>query len=110
MAKAKFWQNGGHLDYLNNTGADIEANTVITLGSRIGVAGANIPNGETGALIVEGVFELNKTDSTKIDAGTVVYWDGNGITATSGEDTVPAGYTTNDAAADAGAVLVKINA
>ena len=52
MAKAKFWQNGGHLDYLNSTGADIEANTVIALGSRIGVAGANIPDGETGALIV----------------------------------------------------------
>ena len=110
MAKAKFWQNGGHLDYLNSTGADIEANTVIALGSRIGVAGANIPDGETGALIVEGVFELDKTDSTKIDAGTVVYWDGNGITATSEESTVPAGYATNDAAADAEVVLVKINA
>lgn len=110
MATAKFWHKGERLDYTNSGTDKIAANTIIALGSRIGIAGADIEAGDKGALVVEGVFYLPKTDETKIEAGTVVYWDGNGITATSGSSTVPAGYATNEAAAADKEVLVKINA
>ena len=110
MAKAKFWQNGGHLDYVNSTGSAIEANTVILYGSRIAVAGGDIQNGAKGALIVEGVFEFPKDDAA-ITAGAAVYWDATDsvITATSTDNTL-AGYAVAAAAADDAKVLVKINA
>ena len=37
MAKAAYWQRGESLDYLNKTNAVIEANTIIALGTRIGI-------------------------------------------------------------------------
>lgn len=37
--KAAYWQRGEALDYKNTGTEKIEANTVIVLGSRIGVAG-----------------------------------------------------------------------
>lgn len=109
MAKANFWQRGETLDYVNSGSAKIEAGTVIELGSRIGIAGGDIAVGETGSIHVVGVFEFPKTDSTAINAGTAVYWDGSGITATASTNT-PAGYAAYTAAASATTVLVKINA
>ena len=38
MGKAAYWQRGEAIDFKNETGSKIEANTVITLGSRIGIA------------------------------------------------------------------------
>lgn len=38
MSKAAYWQRGETLDYVNNTGSIIEANTVIKLAERIGIA------------------------------------------------------------------------
>lgn len=116
MAKGKFHQRGERLDYLNSSASDIEHFDVVAIGSRIGIAGADIEAGEVGAVYVEGVFELPKTDSTAINAGTVVYWDGTGITASADDGGspatpyVPAGFATNAAAADDTTVLVKINA
>lgn len=124
MATAKFWQNGGHLDYVNSTGSDIEANTVILYGSRIAVAGGDIPNGAKGALIVEGVFELPKDygDSGKaITAGQEVYWDDdNSCIKAAVAQVVTEGAVTTEASAVHGfavaaalttdkTVLVKIN-
>ena len=110
MAKAAFWQRGEALDYKNTGSSKIEANTIVVYGSRIGVVGMDIEVGEVGSLHVTGVFELPKTDTAKIDAGAEVYWDGNGITATSGSGATAAGFAAQEAAADATTVLVKINA
>lgn len=88
MSKAAYWQRGEALDYVNRTEETIEAGSVIAFGDRVGVAGADIPPGETGSLHVEGVFEVPKGEGA-IEAGTDVYFD---------------------VAADAETVLVKINA
>lgn len=111
--KATYWQRGEALDYKNTTGAKLEANTVIALGSRIGVIGCDIEAGATspGSLHVMGVYILPK-DTAAIDAGAEVYFDsGNDvITATSGASTVKAGYAVEAALAADTTVKVSINA
>ena len=76
MAKAAYWQRGESLDYLNETTAVIEANTVIALSGRIGVAGTSINPGEKGSLHVTGVYEIAKTGTDAIAMGETVYFDG----------------------------------
>lgn len=110
MAKASYWQRGDAIDFTNGTGSKIDANTIVLLGARIGVAGTDIEAGETGSLIVSGVFELPKATGA-ITAGAVVYWDAtnSNITTTSTNNTA-AGFAVAAAASADTAVLVKINA
>ncbi len=74
--KAAFWQRGEAIDYKNTTKMTIPANTVVAIGSRVGVAGGDIPPGEIGALHVCGVFEMPKADEDEIQIGTDVYSTG----------------------------------
>ncbi|MCM1412528.1 MAG: DUF2190 family protein [Lachnospiraceae bacterium] len=107
MSKAAYWQRGESLDYVNNTTAVIEANTIIPIEGRIGVAGTSINPGEKGSLHVVGVYEIAKTSTSEIKMGAAVYFDGNGITDTASGNT-PAGYAAQTAAADDAAILVKL--
>lgn len=104
--KATFWQRGETLDYKNNTDAVIEENTVIDLGTRIGITGTYINPGETGSLHVCGIYEMPKKDETAIELGAAVYFDSTGITATEGS--TPAGYAAAYAADVDRVVLVKL--
>ena len=47
MSKAEYWQRGESIDYKNAGSSAIEANSVIVLGKRVGVAGMTIQPGET---------------------------------------------------------------
>ena len=109
---------------MNRTEETIEAGSVIAFGDRVGVAGADIPPGETGSLHVEGVFEVPKGEGA-IEAGTDVSFDAaamlfkmealavssaNAPYNSTSKPGVRAGYAAQDAAADAETVLVKINA
>lgn len=105
--KATYWQKGEALDYKNTTTETIPENTVVAINTRVGVTGTAIAPGETGSLYVCGVFELPKADTTEITMGMLVYSDGDGITATAG-DNVPAGYAAQNTAAEAKTVLVKL--
>ena len=107
MSKAIYWQRGDTLDYKNDTDTKIEANTIISFGSHIGVAGTDIFPGELGSLHVTGIFEIPKTDTTAIEMGTDIYFDGTGITATKGDSTIPVGYAAQAAAVEDSIVLVK---
>lgn len=109
MSKASFWQRGETIDYTNETTETIEANTIITFGSRIGVAGTDILPGETGSLHVTGVFEFPKSETEIVIGGDVYYSESNGITASSA-DGIKAGFAVAGAAAGSSTVLVKINA
>ena len=106
MSKATYWQRGESLDYVNDGTAVIEANTIIDLGTRIGVAGTSINPGEKGSVHVTGVYEIAKTGTEEIAMGAAVYFDGTGIT--NAEGSTPAGYAVAKAAADAAFVLVKL--
>lgn len=106
MAKANYWQRGETLDYLNSTNETIEAGTIITLGTRIGVAGTTIHPREMGDLHVAGVYRIPKTGAGEIAMGAAVYFDGTGITDIA-EGNTPAGYAAA-ASMDSNEVLVKL--
>lgn len=106
MAKASYWQRGESLDFKNTTDAVIEANTIIDLGTRIGITGTHINPGEVGSLHVCGVYEMPKAAGTEVALGAAVYFDGTEIgTTTSG---TPAGYAAAAAEAAATVILVKL--
>lgn len=106
MSKAAYWQRGESLDFTNAGTTVIEANTVVELTGRIGIAGTDIAPGAKGDLHVTGVFEFDKTGTAAITMGQDVYYDGTGITDTEGG--TPAGFAAADAAAADTKVLVKI--
>lgn len=115
MSKAAYWQRGESLDFINAGTTVIEANTVVELTGRIGIAGTDIAPGAKGDLHVSGVFEFDKTGSAAITMGQTVYFDGSGITdaADDGASTnktsyTPAGFAAADAGASDTKVLVKI--
>lgn len=109
MSKAEYWQRGESIDYKNAGVTAIEANSVIVLGKRVGVAGMKIQPGETGSLHVKGVFRFDK-DESEIAAGTEVYITAEGkITTTAASNTV-AGFATEAAKTTDKSVLVNINA
>lgn len=111
MSKASYWQRGETIDYVNNGTETIEANTIIVLGSRIGIAGTDILPGEKGSIHVTGVYEVPK-DGAEISAGADVYYsesDGS-FSANGAEGNVKAGFAVQDAAAGGSSVFVKINA
>lgn len=110
MSKAFYSQKGESLDYANTTDAVIEANSIVAIGARIGVVGGDIKPSETGAVHVEGVYEMPLADADAVDAGTEVYWNGEAITATSGAKTIAAGYAVASTTAGDSKILVKINA
>lgn len=107
MAKAIYWQRGESLDYVNATDATIAANTIVSLGTRIGVVGTDILPGEKGSLHVTGVYEIPKSGAGAITMGAAVYFDGTGITTTASSNT-PAGYAAQAAASGDSVVLVKL--
>lgn len=110
MSKAAYWQRGEALDYVNAGTEKIEANTVIVLGSRIGVAGMEISPGELGTLHVTGVYSMPK-DSGEISAGADVYYsETDGEITTTSDGNVKAGFACEAASASDTTVLVKINA
>lgn len=116
MATASYWQRGEALDYKNTTAKVIEANTVIELNGRIGIAGAEINPSETGSIHVSGVYEMPKTGTAAIEMGAAVYYDGTGITdsADNGEtgdakvSYTAAGYAAAAAEAADTVILVKL--
>lgn len=115
MANAEYWQRGEALDFVNSTEATIPANTIVTIGSRIGVTGGPIAPAETGTLHVGGVWEMPKTGTAPIAIGTTVYFDGTGITDATNdgaesnpESYIEVGYAAADAAASATSILVKL--
>ena len=105
---AKYWQKGEVLDY--KASAAVKNGEVVSLGTRIGVAG------ETGHLHVVGVFEMEKAAGA-MTMGAAVYYDeaAKKITtvASTGESSgkvnnIPAGYAAAPAASADETVLVKL--
>lgn len=110
MSKAEYWQRGETLDFVNSTGKVIEANTIIVLGQRMGVAGTEIPAGEKGTVHVEGIYSFPKAKPTAITAGALVYWDEtNNCLTTTSTSNILAGYAAEAAGENDATVLVKIN-
>lgn len=106
MATARFIQPGETLDYTAKTA--VKANDVVVLGSRVGVAGCDIAAGETGSVVMDGVFEIPKKAATAITAGAEVYFSATAGTASTTTTDTDAGYAVADAASDDTTVKVKL--
>lgn len=107
MAKAVYWQRGESLDYVNAGTSTIEANSIIELSGRIGIAGTDIEPGKKGSVHVTGVFRFPKTGTAAVDMGAAVYWDGTGITDTASGNT-EVGYAAQAAEAADETIYVKL--
>lgn len=115
-SNATYVQRGEALDYTNSTEAVIPAGSVISLTTRIGVAGTNIAPGAVGSVHVVGVFSMDKTDSEEVAMGDALYFDTatgkitktGKISKTGTSDTPPAGYAAAPSAAAETTVLVNI--
>lgn len=104
-----FIQPGDHLDY--TAAAAITSGSAVLIGTKIGVAVADMATGETGAVRVRGVFELPKLQSDNVTQGAALYWDNTNkrLTTTASGNTY-AGYAAAAAGNTATVVRVHLNA
>lgn len=108
----KFIQPGHTLDHV--AGSAISSSDVVEMGNLVGVAKSDIANGDTGAVMVDGVFELPKATGSAWNQGDVLDWDtsatefGKGITPATGDITGCAIAAEDAASGDAtGKVLLR---
>lgn len=88
-------QKGDTIDYLNPGPAPIQYNAVVNLGTRIGIAGEDIPVGATGAVHCAGVFELPAANNVAFNVGDTLYWNPVARELTNvAAGNIPAGWAT----------------
>lgn len=108
MAK-KHVADGKVLQYTPGTAKS--SGDVVAIGKRIGVCITDIAANATGAISVEGVWELTKQTPDSIGQGDEVYWDSGAAKITSViSGNLKAGYAVETAGSNATTVKVKINA
>lgn len=105
--RAIYVQQGAALDYTAEE--KVENGSIVSLGTRIGVAAGDIPANGTGTVHVEGVFALGKAEGESFEMGAAVYYDqaADAMTATA-DSNVPAGYAAAPAGENDATVLVKL--
>lgn len=106
--RAVYTEFGSNMDF---TATDaVAAGELVIVGTIAGVAGSDIAAGETGALILGGVFTCPK-DSAEITQGAKVYYDSvaDVVTATESGNTL-IGFAFTKAAASDATVAVKLYA
>lgn len=110
MAK-NYIQNGEVINF-TNSGSAIVSGAVVVVGNLVGVALTNIGTNETGAVAIEGVFELPKATAAVIAVGEKVLWDVSAGNFDAKSATPATGDISNACAAMAaagnGATTVKV--
>lgn len=101
-------QRGNHMTWTNNTGVYVASGSAVAVGSLVGIALVDIPDGSSGELATEEVWELPKVGE-EILQGSVVYLDGAGTITTAAADNARAGVAFVHAVADDETVRVKLN-
>lgn len=66
-------QPGKVIDY--TAGADITSGSIVVMGQILGIALADIANGATGAVQIDGVFEVPKVTGAVFSQGESLTWD-----------------------------------
>jgi predicted RecA/RadA family phage recombinase len=106
--------DGNIIEYTNSTGSKINSGAVVVMGKFCGVAVADIPNGATGAVAVEGVFDLPKKtttdtmavgDALSYNSGVVKVAGSTGITI--GKDVI-VGYAVQASSSASTTVRAKL--
>lgn len=75
MATNKIYAHGNVIDHTNSTGSTITAGSIVVIGSLLGVAIADIEDGETGAVDLDGVYVLPKASAAVFAKGDEVIYD-----------------------------------
>lgn len=73
MANNKI-QTGARMTYANATGSKISSGDLVPIGATFGIAAADIANGSSGEVIMEGVFEIDAVNTAGITQGNPVYY------------------------------------
>lgn len=108
MAK-NYAQDGKTIPLVNSGATDVHSGDPVVVGKLIAVAITDIPAGDTGDGLTEGVFLLPKVSADAVTAGAQVYIKDGNITIEE-TDAVAAGIAWEDAGANTTVVEVKINA
>lgn len=104
-------QTGDVMPWINATGLDVAAGSVVEIGATVGVALGDIADGAAGSVAIEEVFELPKEAPLVIAQGVVVYWDSTaGVITLTATDNPVAGKAFAAAASAAVTVQVKLGA
>ncbi|GHU50709.1 hypothetical protein FACS1894127_6330 [Clostridia bacterium] len=101
-------QKGESLDYVNKTGKTIIAGEALSLGSRIGVAGTTMTDGQTGSVHVVGVFLFPKATGALVMGDPLYYDVQGGVITKTATGNIPAGYAAAPAVAGDQHVVVKL--
>ena len=72
---AKNYVQDGRVINWTNGGSAVSSGDVVVVGTLLGVALVDIAASETGAVQIEGVFNLPKADAAVIAAGETLTWD-----------------------------------
>lgn len=101
--------NGNVLPFV--AGTAVASGAVVLVGTRIGVAVADIAAGATGSVQVVGEFTVTKLGTDVVAQGALLYWDNTNrrLTTTAAGNTL-AGFATAAAGNGATTVNIKINA
>lgn len=83
MSKVATYKHPGEvMDWENGTSADISVGDVISLGTFCGVASVDIADGETGSVVLSGVFEVDAVNNAAFTQGDLIYFDTSAKKAT----------------------------
>lgn len=117
MAKTHV-QKGDFLTYTNSSGATILSGSMVLVGSRLGVASGDIPDGLSGELAMAEVHALPKATG-EASQGAKLYYDadgspvggasGDGCLTTTSEANTLVGYAFSAAASGDATVNIKLN-
>nr|DAP77904.1 MAG TPA: protein of unknown function DUF2190 [Caudoviricetes sp.] len=96
--KGSYVNTGNTINYTNDTNSKIEAGSVVKIGDMVGIAACDIDVKSLGAVSISGVYDITKKTGEAIEAGKLVYYSTDGITATAGSNP-RIGYTVAKALA-----------
>ena len=112
-------QPGRFMTYTNSTGSDIVSGQMVLVGSLLGVATVDIPDGATGELMMKEIHHLPKATGA-IAQGVPLYLDadgdpvdgvaGSGALTTTATDNTLVGHSWAAAASDDAEVHIDLNA
>jgi predicted RecA/RadA family phage recombinase len=69
------YKRPGDVEKYTNGGSAISSGDVVVLGTRIGVAQGDIATGESGSVLMKGVFTLPKVTAAVVAVGETLTWD-----------------------------------
>lgn len=108
--KSKIYDKGDRVPYTNSTGSTIPVDTPVHLGGgRIGVTCDAIPDGATGILDVQGVFELPKSSAALTRGAAPAIGAGEIVATGSAVTTITNGWVFEAANSAATTVKMKLN-